>query len=128
MAKHLSMDKMIEKLDKGNGPVVVGNETVARLEGGQILVSLFGNHIMSIDRETKDVTVTSAGWMTMTTKDRLNWFLPAGCYVYQEKGAWYIKTPRGTWGFKDNALITTTGSVLHAGDPVDGDDGEGDAE
>jgi hypothetical protein len=36
------------------------------------------------------VTYSSCGWKTPTTKERINWFLPDGFRVYQEKSVWYL--------------------------------------
>jgi hypothetical protein len=36
------------------------------------------------------ITYSSCGWNTSTTKERINWFLPDGFYLYQENSVWYI--------------------------------------
>lgn len=36
------------------------------------------------------ITLNTGGWYTPTTKERINWFMPAGWYVYQEKNIWYL--------------------------------------
>lgn len=35
------------------------------------------------------VEVTTGGWQTVTTKDRLNNYLPGGWRVYSDRGVWY---------------------------------------
>lgn len=32
----------------------------------------------------------SGGWLTKTTKDRINKYLPDGCYISQKNHKWYL--------------------------------------
>jgi len=43
-------------------------------------------------------TFNSCGWRTLTTKERINWFLPDGFHLYQEKSTWYIVKHGNTYG------------------------------
>jgi hypothetical protein len=36
------------------------------------------------------IILRSGGWMTPTTKERINRYLIPGCQLYQKKGAWYV--------------------------------------
>ena len=49
--------------------------------------------------------VTSGGWRTVTTKNRINRYLPSGFYVRQEAYVWYIEAPDGRTEFEDGHLI-----------------------
>lgn len=42
------------------------------------------------------ITLYSGGWRTMSTKDRLNAYLPAGCYITQDKKIWTVHINVGT--------------------------------
>ncbi len=69
---------------------------------------------------------SSCGWMTPTTKLRLNWFLPKRFSLWQEKGIWYLNKRRlwddpetfdtGHWIFKDGLVIDNHDRVSNAGD------------
>jgi hypothetical protein len=47
--------------------------------------------------------VSSGGWRTSTTKQRINAFLPPRFLVFAKKGEWYIDTPSGIFPFQDGA-------------------------
>lgn len=69
-------------------------------------------------------TYSSCGWKTITTKERINWFLPNGFAVYQEKSVWYLshrhwsdtfgRVETGKWIFADGIAIKD-GAVFNAG-------------
>lgn len=60
----------------------------------------------------------SCGWKTITTKERLNAFCPAGFNIWQERGVWTLSR-RGerpeTWTFADGITIMQNGDVFNAG-------------
>jgi len=56
---------------------------------GKVNIYLFGNRIATWDTTTNNISITSAGFQTHTTKDRLNKLLPSG-YVQQKKGHWTL--------------------------------------
>lgn len=70
-----------EKFNRGNTAVIPGvNGAVMTLHGNPIAASQYG-----------EIHVTSAGWETPTTKERLNGILSAiGCQgIYQKDFTWY---------------------------------------
>lgn len=40
-----------------------------------------------------EVEIDTGGWYTVTTKRRINQYIPDGWYVFQEDGGWYLRTP-----------------------------------
>lgn len=63
------------------------------------------------------VIIESGGWRTLTTKDRINRFIPYG-YIFQERRIWYF-------GYRDNDGVEHTrfyadGMVLNPDRTVDG--------
>ncbi len=54
-----------------------------------IVVRYHGNRIVTFYKNGI-VKYSSSGWQTVTTKERLNWYLPDGFYLYQEKRVWYL--------------------------------------
>ena len=67
-------------------------------------------------------TLNSGGWQTVTTKDRMNKYTPAGWNVYQSKSIWYLKN--GYWNdpkskeyaYADGITIHPDGSVKGQGE------------
>lgn len=61
------------------------------------------------------MTYSSCGWKTITTKERINWFLPDGFRLYQEKSVWHV----AKWGtsynyiFADGLAIDKYGNVYN---------------
>lgn len=49
---------------------------------------LFGNLIAVKDKGTNSLKITNAGWMSNTTKERLNGF--PNVSINQVKGVWYL--------------------------------------
>ena len=67
-------------------PFAKSNTTVQVSEDGTVTLSLHGNIIAKQVNST--LSITSAGWPTNTTKERLN-SLP-GVRIQQRKGVWYL--------------------------------------
>jgi len=61
---------------------------------------------------------SSCGWKTPTTKERINWFLPDGFSLYQEKSVWHV-VKHGTsynyinYVFADGLAIDKFGNVYN---------------
>jgi hypothetical protein len=116
MTKHISLDQIKERLEKSQDSLIpVANNTSAYGDGDLIRILLHGHHVVAVDRNTGSVQVDSCRYRTVTTKSRLNWYLPTGCYIYQDDYVWYIHTPLGTWEFHDGALIESDGAVSGSG-------------
>lgn len=69
-----------------------GGNTTVRHENGSFSVRLHGNEI-AWGKADAAFRISSCGWMTNTTKSRLNAILDGlnrQCRVYQKKGDWFI--------------------------------------
>jgi hypothetical protein len=77
----------------GKSSVKKGNDRMYR-EGDKIKVSYRGNDIAEFDTKTRKMNISSAGWYSHTTKDRLNKILPYH-YVTQAQGDWYLVNRNG---------------------------------
>ena len=78
-----------------------------------ITVKYHGNPVVNMFPDR--IAYSSCGWKTSTTKERINWFLPDGFTLYQEKSTWYIRK-HGTsliYGFADGITIDAAGSVYN---------------
>lgn len=98
------------------------NNTRIELDNKIINVKLHGNTVVSFWEN--GAVFSSCGWKTLTTKDRINWFLPDGFMLYQEKKTWYVRKWKNqgdqwrddakTWVFKDGMSIDSDGHVSGA--------------
>lgn len=65
------------------------NTRVAKADFENIKITYHGNWIVTLYPDDS-ISLFACGWKTITTKERLNWFLPDGFSVYQEKSVWYL--------------------------------------
>lgn len=62
----------------------------------KVIYDVWGNTIAVLNPKTNTLAVSSAGWRTKLTKDRLNKILRGtGTQIRQKKGEWFMKTPSG---------------------------------
>lgn len=92
----------------------LGNNTYIRREGLRIVVRLHATDIVTIGKDR--IVLTSGGYRTHTTKDRLNAVLPVGYGVSAEKGLWHLRTPKGAYIFADGCTLKTDGRAANVGD------------
>ena len=63
------------------------------------------------------LTLDSNGWRTVTTKERMNWALPRGLHLRQDKGVWFVGASwfdNGT-PFADGMRIGPSGGITGGG-------------
>lgn len=74
----------------------IGNNTVATRcwESDNIAITLHGHRIVEL-APNGDVMFTLAGYPTVTTRERVNQFLPAGFRLYQSDWTQYLSTRTG---------------------------------
>jgi len=68
------------------------------------------------------VELNSGGWRTVTTKERINRYLPAPWNLYQDKGIWYLTEGnywadknRKVYAYEDGITIAADGTVSGEG-------------
>lgn len=91
----------------------LANNTYAiRRELGAIAIQLHETDVLTFMPD-KSVVVTSGGWKTVTTKDRINTYLPSGYRIFQSGGVWYWAKPQQD-GFQDvnHSTIFTDGDTI----------------
>ena len=69
-----------------------GGNTTVRHDNGSFSVLLHGNEI-AWGKADAAIKISSCGWLTVTTKSRLNAILDGlnrQCRVYQKKGEWFL--------------------------------------
>ncbi len=93
----------------------LGNNTIVhRLDGDTVAIKYHNTNILKINQENI-VTLSTGGWETTTTKDRLNQFLSCrGFGIFQKKGTWYIRGNDETVPYEDGMRITADGTLIRA--------------
>ena len=83
------------------GTVTLGNNTTATAIVGadpRVVISLHGHEIIALHPDGA-VTVTTAGWDTVTTRDRLSTFCPrigAPCGPHRRRGVLHFYSAEGS--------------------------------
>jgi hypothetical protein len=91
-----------------------GRTRASRLTDGAIGIFYHDTAVVTFHPDNS-VTLTSGGWRTPTTKDRINTYMPSGYHVQQTKGVWYLQSPVGEYVFEDNITIHPDGKVTGTG-------------
>lgn len=77
-------------------------------------IRLHNTEIMTVHPDDS-LTLRTGGWETLTTKERLNRYLPPRVRVYQENRIWYLNTsaPNGEqFLFEDGMRVSQDGAIL----------------
>lgn len=73
--------------------VTIGHNTTAERDGAAIVVRYHGHAIVAMTPDM--IALDDCGYMTATTKTRLNLFAPAGVSIWQKAHRWWISTGQG---------------------------------
>jgi hypothetical protein len=89
----------------------VDNNTVARLmDEGMVAIKLHDTDVVTIFSDGRQI-LNSGGWLSMTTKDRINRYSTAS--ISQRKGVWYINDRDGNETlFYDGMVVDRDGYPL----------------
>ncbi len=88
-----------------------------RWESGTIHVRLHATNIVTFYKHTDSVRVNTGGWETVTTRERMNRYLPEGFRVFNEKRVMYMGLPSGTREpFQDGYLCIPRAGARFAGE------------
>ena len=87
----------------------LGHNTYLRKEGTSFVVRLHSTDILQMSEDR--MRLTSGGWMSHTTKDRLSALIP--------RGVWYLAHDGKRHVFADGITIRDNGSVTDVGDEKD---------
>jgi len=92
-----SVDAFYAKKKFNSGNTIVDTQPSQKVFGKTVVfLKLFGNIIACLD-ENNVLSITSAGWKTSTTKERLNAL--QNVRICQKKGIWYLNGEQwnGEW-------------------------------
>jgi hypothetical protein len=73
-------------------PRKVAHNTVVRLRGEDVQIVLHNTPVVTYHPDGS-FTLATGGWLTTTTKQRMNACSP--CYVNQRQGVWHVVTGAG---------------------------------
>jgi hypothetical protein len=112
MAKETMRDMLAGiTYDKEPRPKLIANNTVQYYRDGQKIIRLHSTDIMVYSKDGKTVKLYTGGWLTVTTKDRLNRFSPGRGAIFSDRGTWYMT--RGVPFFEGIELNCETGAIEH---------------
>jgi hypothetical protein len=97
----------------------IENNTRIEQRGDDYAVVLHGTDVVTYHKDGS-VTLDSGGWLTVTTKDRMNGYLGTRARVWSERGKWFVGRWDGTRArtrFFDGITIASDGTVLNPPDP-----------
>lgn len=131
MKTYQELDEFISKgRHPRDGRTLQNNTQAVRLSGGAIAVRLHSTDVLTFNQDGT-VVLDSGGWLTYTTKDRINTYLPRDWSLYQERGSWYVvrhvyrdfdpatedepQPERVTYLFADGMTLCPDGTVMGAG-------------
>lgn len=101
-------DYIAQGRDKQSRPI--DNNTTVRLIDGGVAIRLHATDVVTL-RDDGRAVLSSGGWATVTTKDRINKYAPAS--VYSRAGVWYIDDRDDTPTlFYDGMTVDRTGYPL----------------
>lgn len=100
---------------------LANNTRIRRRDDNVIVIRLHETDIVEyFPRELTNppaVVLRTGGWMTSTTKERLNSFVPEGFSLWQERGQWTLHCHRtgANWPWAEGVTIDESGAVYNAG-------------
>lgn len=88
----------------------ISNNTRIFDRGNHLAIRLHNTDILRIYQDGKYV-IDVDGWQTVTTKQRLNEYLPRGVSIYQERSIWYVNiggyiADGSTFTYQDGLTLT----------------------
>ncbi len=101
---HTAYNQMDSVLRNRARRKVANNTYLNRRDDKTIAVTLHSTDVVTA-HEDGTLTLNSGGWRTITTKDRINAWLPRGYILCQHDGGWFIRTPQETYEYEDLMTI-----------------------
>lgn len=110
---YAELDRLLSKSDSCK----IGHNTVARRDQRAISIDLHGHTIVTLYSHGEFI-ITLAGYPTVTTRERINQFLPDGIRVFQKNHQQFI----GGGSYETTWEISAFGSygLIHSMTPWDG--------
>jgi len=96
----------------------IENNTRVQRRGEAIAIQLHNTDVVTFFMDGS-VMLNSDGWLTVTTKDRMNKFLGDRGHVYSNRGKWFVTKSGWEGGVRyfDGIRIAADGTILNPPDP-----------
>ena len=94
---------LFTKTGKKTSKVIANNTLEIDLSGNDYAIRLHDTDILTYKKGK--YILDSGGWRTVTTKERMNRFLPSGYNVFQKDFDWFVNTPKGIVPFIDKMKL-----------------------
>jgi len=88
-ATYLTYSEALSRLGPRESRKIANNTYLERRDDGDIALRLHRTDVLTYHPDGT-VTLNSGGWQTVTTKRRMNQYLPNGYRVYQHRFDWYV--------------------------------------
>lgn len=82
---------------------IVAPNTVEYFKNGNRFIRLHHTDILVFSNDS--LRLSSGGWKTQTTKDRISKSLPSGYRLFSENGLWIVSSPKGCFPFQDGMVF-----------------------
>ena len=82
--------EIMENVDHVKAHIVANNTIEYHTANGARVIRLHNTDIV-IFRPNGDIVLKAEGWQTVTTKERMNRYLPHGFNLYQQNSIWYLR-------------------------------------
>jgi hypothetical protein len=112
-----------ERLTKGEVSQELKDAVIKRLENNTFEIT-YPSQVKAIRyhhtdvitfQPNGDIILNSDGWLTPTTKERMNNHLPAQWHINQINKVWYLANNSHSYTFQDGITIHNDGTVSNAG-------------
>lgn len=100
---------------------IQNNTYLIRKDHDTIAVKLHHTDVVTL-KSNGNVILDSGGWRTVTTKQRMNEYIPQGFRIWSDKGVWYLGSGqwgspnRRQWAYEDGITIHSDGTVSGEGE------------
>jgi len=106
-----SYTEAAEILGSRDSRKIAHNTYLERLDAETIGVRLHRTYVVRFNANGT-TRLDSGGWRTVTTKERMNRYVPAGFGLYQKAHVWYIDTPSGVEEYSDGMILAPNSVLL----------------
>lgn len=89
----MSLYHDLRALAQGKKRRKIDNNTYVELHGNYVVIRLHKTPILTVKKNDSKFWINTNGFMTTTTKARLNKYLPSGYKIFQKQFAWFVKCP-----------------------------------
>jgi len=116
--KTLTKSDILEGIEGIDRSKFIDNNTVEYFIAGDRFIRLHTTDILVFSRDS--LRISSGGWHTFTTKERIKKYLPSGLQIYSDNGFWYIRSYISdsikNFPFKDGMVIDFVNNTSDSGD------------